>query len=441
MQTKDISIIDRIGIIFLYSAPAASVGFYCLLNHETAIDAFSNIVLALILAGIYFTFLHVNQGYFYQKISHKLLYFISFFLSFVFLGLATGLPVGLLWLAAVVVAALDGGVELAVATHFALMVQYASLLLPKDNGFYRFSGCILFGMVTALLFSLLKGLDAIFYLALILLACDGILQFVTCRFNLSVLQKHWLEAMIEVGSVLALVLFGGFYIKKCGARQWKPEHGFFPGKEEQAEESKEEMPEPTPKEQELFIEEGKQPEQESIEAKQLEILASSDYGLMLRLKEYSEELFSHSLKIGELSGQAALAVGGDEMLARAGGLYHEIGRMEDGNDYIEAGIRIGREYGFPENLLAVMRQHSTGFELPKSMEAAIVMLSDCIVSTSEYLVKNGRRELLSDEQLVNSIFQNRLEKGNLKYAGMTTEQIQDLLEFYIGNAFVHTAQK
>lgn len=438
MQTKDSRIIDRIGIIFLYAAPAASVGFYCLLNHETAIDAFSNIVLALVLAGIYFTFLHVNQGYFYQKISHKLLYFISFFLSFAFLGLATGLPVGMLWMTAVVVAALDGGVELAVGTHFALMVQYASLLLPKDNGFYRFSGCILFGMVTALLFSLLKGLDAIFYLALILLACDGILQFVTCQFSLSVIQKHWVEAVIEIGSVLALVLIGVVYIKKWGAGQWEPEHSLFSEEEGQAEEDEGEVSKKTSGIQDLFTE-GEQ--QESTEAEQLEILASPEYELMLRLKEYSEELFSHSLRISELSAQAAFAVGGDAVLAKAGGLYHEIGRMVDGNDYIEAGTRLGREYGFPENLLAVMRQHSTGFELPKSMEAAVVMLSDCIVSTSEYLVKNGKREMLSDEQLVNSIFQNRLEKGNLKYAGMTTDQIQDLLEFYIGNAFVHTAQE
>ena len=82
-----------------------------------------------------------------------------------------------------------------------------------------------------------------------------------------------------------------------------------------------------------------------------------------------------------------------------------------------------------------MRQHSTGFELPKSAEAAVVMLCDCIISTSEYLTKSGRRAKISDTQLVTSIFQNRLEKGNLQYAGMTVEQIQTLKEFYIENTF------
>lgn len=63
------------------------------------------------------------------------------------------------------------------------------------------------------------------------------------------------------------------------------------------------------------------------------------------------------------------------------------------------------------------------------------MLCDCIISTSEYLTKSGRRAKISDTQLVTSIFQNRLEKGNLQYAGMTVEQIQTLKEFYIENTF------
>ena len=420
MQTKDNRVIDKIGIVFLYTAPAASVGCYCLLTHETIIDAFSNIVLALILAGMYFTFLHVNQGYFYQKISHKLLFFISFFMSFVFLGMATGLPVGIFWMTAVVITALDCGIELAVATHVALMIQYASLLLPLDNGFYRFSGCILFGVVAALLFSLLKSLDSVFYLALILFACDGILQLVACKFSFSLLKENWIAALVETGSVLFFVLIGIIYLKKYGARQWMPK--------------KEDYSEPAGQMIENTEEEQAERKIQQEEAR-LQMLIAPDYELLLRLQGYSEELLQHSQRISALSAGAAEAIGGNIMLAKAGGLYHEIGRIEDEDDYIEAGTRIGQEYDFPEKLLAVMRQHSTGFELPKSMEAAVVMLSDCIVSTSEFLVKNGKREMLSDEQLINSIFQNRLEKGNLEFAGMTLEQIQDLQNFYIRNAF------
>lgn len=403
MQTKDNKIIERIGVILLYTAPTVSVGCYCLLTQEAVIDVFSVIVPTLILSVMYFTFLHVNEGYFYQKISHKLLFFISFFLSFTLLGMATGFSLGILWMAAIVIAALDSGMELAVATHVVLMIQYAFLFLPQDNGFYRFFCYILFGMVSALLFSLFKELNTVFYLALILLACDGVLQLVACRFSLAFLKENWLAALMETCSVLFFVLAGVLYLKKYGARQWRPDS------------------------EEAFA---------IAEEAQLQILIASDYELILRLGGYSEELLKHSLRIGALSEQAAGVVGGNKLLAKAGGLYHEIGRMEDKKDYIKAGIRIGKEYNFPERLLAVMRQHSTAFEFPESKEAAVVMLSDCIVSASEHLMKSGKRAGFSDEQIVNNIFQNRIKKGNLKSAGMTLEQIRDLWNFYIENAFL-----
>lgn len=63
------------------------------------------------------------------------------------------------------------------------------------------------------------------------------------------------------------------------------------------------------------------------------------------------------------------------------------------------------------------------------------MLSDCIVSTSDYLQDTGKRGAVSDERLVDSIFQNRMDKGNLDEAGFSKEQIEQLKEFYIRNAF------
>ena len=56
MQTKDNKAIDRIGVILLYTAPAVSVGCYCLLTQEAMIDAISGIVPALILSAMYITF-------------------------------------------------------------------------------------------------------------------------------------------------------------------------------------------------------------------------------------------------------------------------------------------------------------------------------------------------------------------------------------------------
>ncbi len=63
------------------------------------------------------------------------------------------------------------------------------------------------------------------------------------------------------------------------------------------------------------------------------------------------------------------------------------------------------------------------------------MLSDCIVSTGVYLQRNGKRDAISDEKLVKSIFTNRKSRGSLDESGLSEEQIRELQEFYIGNTF------
>ena len=86
-------------------------------------------------------------------------------------------------------------------------------------------------------------------------------------------------------------------------------------------------------------------------------------------------------------------MGGNVLLAQAGGLYHEIGRITGDSNYIDAGVKLAEEYDFPRELTDIIRQHSMRHEKPKSLEAAIVLFTDCIVSTNEYLEKTVRRKV------------------------------------------------
>ena len=439
--------------------------------------------------------MHINQNHLYQKISNPLLYFCSFFLSCVLLGGSSGISLGVFWMLAVVVAALSSGMELALSTHIVLMVQYALLILPKDSGFYRFLAYILLGLVVALLFSQLKDKKAVAYLALILAACDGVLQCVVFQFNLVKMSADITGIIVELISILVFVGIGFVYLQKCAVAVDAVESEAEASKEatesvtdrDVAEEKTEEViAEVTEMEVEATAEEAvvdvsemevedtyeeaavetaeleveDSDEETTVHVSEIEVEATAEerrteesekteteefvlqrvtepgYELMERLKAYSDILYTHSERISLLSEKAARVIGGNAQLAKAAGMYHELGRVENESDYIEAGTKIGQEHGFSDELLAVMRQHSTGFELPKSAEAAIVMLSDCIISTSDFLAKSGKREKISDKQLVTSIFQNRLNKGNLEQSGMTEEQIQTLKEFYIENTFV-----
>jgi len=437
----------RLCMALLYTAPIAGAGASYFLRDGRETDALSALLPGFIIIVAYFAFLRAWDGFYCQKIAHPTLYFGVFFLSFLFMGIASAFSVGVLWMSIVVFAALDGGLELALSSHFALMAQYVFLLLPVDGELYRFSGYFLFGMVLALLFSLFDRTEAVPFLALILMACDGALQFVACHFSLGKVREMAGALIAEEASVLLLVLLGLCYYKAFGAQSAqgipKVPVKFFSGKKEagtgfvQGETTETDG---TTVQESAVIQKNavmqdteKDTVKEEAELLLFEALADPDFALMQKLKDYSETLYHHSQKVAELSAQAAKAVGGNPALARVGGLYHEMGRIREDGDYIEMGIQMGTEYHFPELLLDVIRQHSSRVMLPKSAEAAVVMLSDCIVSTSEYLEKNGQREIISDAHLVQGIFRNRLEKGNLQDAGLTREQIACLRDFYREN--------
>jgi cyclic-di-AMP phosphodiesterase PgpH len=173
------------------------------------------------------------------------------------------------------------------------------------------------------------------------------------------------------------------------------------------------------------------------------LLEISDPGtpLMMRLLEKAPGTFTHSLQVGTLADAAAKQIGADALLARGGGYYHDIGKMEHPAYFIENqiaqvnphaalspalsakvvkrhvkdGLEIGRAWGLPQEILDIIAQHhgSTRIEsfyrealdevadgaevnevdfryscgLPRSKEAGIVMLADSIEATVKALPK------------------------------------------------------
>lgn len=159
-----------------------------------------------------------------------------------------------------------------------------------------------------------------------------------------------------------------------------------------------------------------------------EILCDGNNLLLKKLKEFSESLYAHAERIGDLSARAAKEIGADELLAKAGGLYHEIGKL-NGKNYIEEGIKIAQEYAFPRELTAILQEHNIKYDKPSSVEAAIVMLSDNVVSTIEYIQKSEENKYTTNK-IIENIFQMRLDKGTLDSAGISLKDYKILKEFY-----------
>lgn len=159
-----------------------------------------------------------------------------------------------------------------------------------------------------------------------------------------------------------------------------------------------------------------------------DILLSEDNELLIRIKEHSEVLYKHSVIIGDLSEKAARVIGADAALAKAGGFYHEAGKIM-GKNYIEEGLKLADEYAFPEKLKLILRQHNIKHDKPTFIESAIVMLSDNIASTIDYIEKSGDNKFSSD-MIIDNIFKMRMEKGTFDDSGLTVKDFKLLKEFY-----------
>ncbi len=160
-----------------------------------------------------------------------------------------------------------------------------------------------------------------------------------------------------------------------------------------------------------------------------EVLCSEDNELLTRLREFSKNLYAHSIYIGELSARAARVVGADEALSRAGGYYHEIGKITGLSNYIEEGLGLAEDYAFPRELKAILKEHNIKYDKPNSVEAAIVMLSDNVVSTIDY-IRSSKDHRFTTNKIIDNIFQMRLEKGTFDGADLSLKDFKALREFY-----------
>jgi putative nucleotidyltransferase with HDIG domain len=170
----------------------------------------------------------------------------------------------------------------------------------------------------------------------------------------------------------------------------------------------------------------------------LEEVLQLDFPLLERLKDYSDKLYNQSIQIGEISAGAAKTIHANEAIAKAGGYYHQIGRLE-GKQYVEEGIKLAEAYHLPQAISDIISQHNMNYEKPQSPEAAIVMLTISIMSMKEYIIQMNKKiaeqsqqgETISYGKIVNNVFQMRLAKGSLDQSGLSVKKYNVLKDFYL----------
>ncbi len=192
--------------------------------------------------------------------------------------------------------------------------------------------------------------------------------------------------------------------------------------------------------------------------------------------------YHHSLMVGNLTEQAAQAVGANALLARVGAYYHDIGKMlrpyffaenqSDGvnphdrldpqtsaqiiTSHVKDGLQLAKKYGLPQEIRDFIPQHhgtalssyfyqealeqaessaATSEERfrypgpkPRSREAAILMLADEVEAASR---ANRPRSVEELGELVGSLMRARMEDGQLDESDLTLRDLQRIEETFV----------
>ncbi len=383
------------GVVYLALVLCALIS--ACLNGMTLTGALVRCCYAMILGVAFMMILHYKEEFLWNQIPNKILFLMTFVISVCLIAVASRYSVGMYWmlLLAVVGGMKETGIK--VASCGMLLAVYMTQAFAVHKDITEFEYYLIMGVALVLILSLVRQKSEIPYAGVILIALSLALLVVQNGFDFTSVWKEKFELLLEISSLVFLILF-------CSLVSLA---------------------------EEAFVKEEKV--NKKLEAEIMGYM-QDDFPLMQQLKA-NDSLYHHSYEISRISTLAAKAIGCNSVLAGAGGMYHEVGRLLSSDGYMECSLKLAREHGFPEELKNVIKQHNTGSEVPKSPEAAIVMLSDCIISTGEFLERSGKRAAISDEKLINSIFTNRKSKGSLTQSGLSEEQLDLLEEFYISNTF------
>lgn len=203
----------------------------------------------------------------------------------------------------------------------------------------------------------------------------------------------------------------------------------------------------------------------------LTLLELTDFNspLLKELARNAPGTFNHSMTIGSLVENAAVAVDANPLLARVGAYYHDIGKTVNPNgfvenqldnnnihnelkpensteliiDHVKSGIDLGKEYKLPNEIIDFIPMHHGTMVVqyfyekakesygegkvnlddfrypgpkPNSKETALVMLADACESAVRAMKEPDPHKV---EALIGNIFKSRIDDGQLDEAPIT----------------------
>lgn len=202
-----------------------------------------------------------------------------------------------------------------------------------------------------------------------------------------------------------------------------------------------------------------------------------DHPLLVELARRAPGTFEHSMAVASLAETAARAIGANPLLARVGGMFHDIGKIHRPGYFIENqrgenphdrlsprlsvlilrehvthGVQLARMHNLPEAVVAIIQTHhgttlirpfynkakemgehpdprefSYPGPRPWTKEQAIVMLADSVEAACRSLPDPTPARI---EDTLNRVFRWKMEEGQLDEADLSLREIHTIREAF-----------
>ncbi len=109
---------------------------------------------------------------------------------------------------------------------------------------------------------------------------------------------------------------------------------------------------------------------------------------------YGQNVLMHSLEVAQLAALMATELGADDMIAKRGGLLHDIGKAIDREmegTHLELGRQVLEKYGERREIIHAMECHHGDYD-PQTVEAVLVNAADALSAARP----GARREILEN---------------------------------------------
>ncbi|MGB1219795.1 MAG: HDIG domain-containing metalloprotein, partial [Flavobacteriales bacterium] len=204
-------------------------------------------------------------------------------------------------------------------------------------------------------------------------------------------------------------------------------------------------------------------------------LSDTNSPLLKKLQDEVPGTFQHALQVANLAESGVAAIGGNVLLARAGALYHDIGKMKNPQFFIENqhtsvnphddldpetsakliiqhvinGIELAKRHNIPDRIIDFIRTHH-GTSLvqyfyrqyvkenpeneaiksidnfrypgpkPFSKETAVLMMADSVEAASKSIKEPDVTKI---NTLVDKIIESQMNEGQFDHADISLKQI------------------